>query len=417
VWKFMRKTLGTHIEEIFDDLGYYTRRALTFMTGKAGVSVLAQSLPGVIITLTNFGGTAGEYVASTLAVSGVMGISAGLVQMDHNHRSESLMNRYREEIATATGKAPDKVQEQDLLNVADRNPTLRQALKHSARERNIGVVISAVSAAATYIATGLIFGSHAVDLSQSIGAVASDLLTRGLTGFAAYNLVKAPLHLAASQLLGLKEETVDDAIASIRRTRAHGKLVAQEQVLDVFIEAHPEIGKSVEAQFGKPFWNMKVDEKIQVMKSIPKEQLDLRKTTEDINLGHIKPEELAFMAFGQRSGVERKPLDILPKRPEVMDSLWNFLHGLTAGWTAPARETTSEEVAAALPELKGKTEYVIHTPDENTAGFAIHNTDEKDGAKRSFAAMVGRQKTPEGLTHVERYAQELQQDGVLAGRS
>lgn len=422
----MRKTLKNTVEEIFDDLGYTTRRALTFIGGKAGAQasslwVLGPLVGGAIGYATGIGAGATELVTDVVTIAGVMGVSAGLVQMDHNHRQEHLLNRYRQEISNVTGKSPSQVQVQDLQAVAsgsfDRNithnPTLKQALNQSRAKRNLGVIISAVAAAATYVLVGNMLGHVDSTAFTSVTNATTTLLEHGIASFLTYNIIKQPLHFVAGKLLGLREETVDDAIAHIRRTRTHGKLVAQEQVLDVFIEAHPEIGQSVEQQFGKPFWDMHADEKIRVMQSIPKEHLDLRKTTEDINLGHIKPEELAFMAFGQRSGVERKQLDILPKRPPVMDSMWNFLHGLTAGWTAPARETTSEEVAAALPHLNGKTDYVIHTPDENTAGFAIHNTDEKDGAKRSFAAMVGRQQTPEGLSHVERYEQTLQQDGVL----
>ncbi len=417
----MRKTIGTAVEETLEDLGYFTRRALTFMTGKASTQIGVTSLLGFVMGVAD---PTEHLLTTAIAVSGVMGVSAGLVQMDHTHRKAQLLDRYREEISKVTGKSPAKVQEQDLLDVANgsftknipRNPTLRQALKQSTTARNIGVLVSAAAAAATFFIISSTLGHVDFGHFTSVGQAAGELLSHGLAGFLTYNVIKQPLHFIAAKVMGLREETVDDCIATIKRARAHGKLIAQEQVLDVYIEAHPQLGENIKTGFGKDFADMNVAEKIRVMESIPKDQFDLRKVTEDINLGHIKPEELAFMAFGQRSGVERKARNILPARPAIVDGLWNFLNGLTAGWTAPARETTDAEVAAALPALPGKTDYIIHSPDENTAAMGIRNTEEKDGAKRSFAAMVGRKHTPEGISHVERYEQSVQQPDVVLNR-
>jgi hypothetical protein len=443
----MLKRLTRVFEDIADDLGYFAKRSSTFLLGKAGgevggmgVAMAAGPLLGIIAgTVGVEAPLLGSYLAVTLAAGAVAGVSGYLVQKDFLHRREKLVDRYREEIGALIQKAPDKVTEQDVELIArgdfkrgiEANPAIRKELKNSWLERNVGVILSAVVAAATFLLIqnfdpGQLHAlSHGSDLFSAafahtstsgilefIGKAAGGLAINGLAGFATYHTIKTPLHMLASDVLGIEENTVNERITTIKRTLGHGHEVKPEQVLSVFIQAHQDVAEQIKAEYGKKFDDMSPAEHKKIL-TMMQSYMDINGLTEDINKGRMRPEELAFISFGQKSGVGKHEDGTYKHHGNVIDGMWKGLSALTSGFTAHARPTSSKEMASFVGDMPGQTTYSIHAPNANDASMHIQNEFEEPGHKQSFVARVGRKVSDDGLSHVERLEQSSSQEILI----
>src|SRR5690606_33731120 len=162
--------------------------------------------------------------STALATGAVAGVSAMLVQADFKHRRSQLVDRYREETAAILQKAPDGVTIKDIEVLARgdfkqgiaANPAMRKELKNCWLERNVGVVLSGIVAAATFLIIGHFDPSNLhhlleVDAGTSnvftgivnnldkpglLGSIGLKLGLNGLAAFATYHTLKTPLHMA-----------------------------------------------------------------------------------------------------------------------------------------------------------------------------------------------------------------------------
>ncbi len=440
----MLKRLTRIFEDIADDLGYFTKRSSAFVLGKAGgevggtgIAMAAGPLLGMIAGVK--APLLGGYLAVTLAAGAVAGVSGYLVQRDFLHRREKLVERFREEVSTLLKKAPDKVTEQDIELIArgdfkrgiDANPALRKELKNSWLERNVGVILSTVVAATTFLLIqqfdpgglhGLAHGSNLVSAAMAhtgasemlgfLGKAAIGLAINGLAGFATYHTIKTPLHMLASDVLGIEENTVNERITTIKRTLGHGHEVKPEQVLSVFIQAHQDVAEQIKAEYGKKFDDMSPTEHKKILTMI-QNYMDINGLTEDINKGRMRPEELAFISFGQKSGVGKHEDGTYKHQGNVIDGMWKGLSAITNGFTSHARPTSNKEMAGFVGDMPGQTTYTIHAPNANDASMHIQNEFEEPGRKQSFVARVGRKVSDDGLSHVERLEQSSNQEIVI----
>lgn len=433
----MWKRISRSIESVLEDFGYFAKRVSALMFGKQGAELLAAymgPLAGASIAyIAGFGESAAgatleAAVGMTLAVGAVAGVSAGLVQSDFLHRRHMLKERYKKEIGAIVGKSPEKVTEADMEKVArgsfqeniQPNPTLHEEIHNTRLERNIGGVLSVIAAAATF----LILHSDAVHgaLSQVVdtiapGAgtaamVATKLAVNGVAGLITYYGIKTPAHWLAAAVTELELETTNDRVTDIKRALASGHHISPEKVLEVFINAHPEVAEQLEAEYGRSYENLNHMHKRAILEEV-QQSIDILRLTEDINHGRVRPEELAFTAFGQESGLAPAGEGSIQQHStNVLHGMWHSLKSLTGNYQHPAKAADTQELAANLP-MPGTTQFEIHTPDANTASLALNNYYEEPGRKQNFVARIGRKVSDEGLTHVERLEQSTSQETIL----
>lgn len=154
-------------------------------------------------------------------------------------------------------------------------------------------------------------------LMGSLAAVASaaSLPSLALAGGAAfvYNEVYKMVDGIANISLGLDDKhTISREVRAINDQIALGGRISSTRVLRVFVEANPKLGEAIKAQHGEEYDELPVDQKRAIVKQYDNEY-NLYTLTRDINCGVINPTELAFLAYGQNSGVPRKSEeDILP---------------------------------------------------------------------------------------------------------
>lgn len=441
----MLEKIARFFEDTVDDPVYSIKRGLAYILGKSGGQIAGLQLGllagPIIATIAGFDpSSATHFIGTTLAVGGVAGVSGYLVQVDFLHSRHSLLERYREEVGSLLGKAPDKVQEEDMELAArgdfkkgvPANPAIRRELRNSWLQRNIGVILSAVVSAATFLIVHefdpggmkelehLLPGGHGTALDVltaavqgttqgiTLGGFAKVLGINGLAGLITYHTLKTPAHWVVSDILGIDEHSVNDRVTEIKRTLGHGREVQPEQVLGLFIHAHPDIEEQVKAEYGEEFDRMSREQK-QALLNIVKQYMDIESVTEHINKGRIRPEELIFSAFGQKSGVEVADDGVIVHQGNVLDNMWQGLSALTGGFrkTADSPERKAQVSQGLADGLDGKTTVTVHTPDADHAHMHLENEIDEPGRRQSFAALVGRSvdHSADGLSHVERLEQ------------
>jgi hypothetical protein len=315
------------------ELGYVAQRSGLFVVGKQSAEAVGESIAHGLKnsisaesfnTISTLGGAFSSSLA-TLATIGVAGaVSAALTEMDHIHRKENLKDMYKEELSTKLKKPIDTILRSDLNHLAETNSVIDEELARNRKQRNFGVALSLIASMASLavitVAMPLVLPEAAI--------VAGGFLLKAAVGLASYHLVKNPLHAVADKLFNIDEKTTNDYIVNIKQDRAQGKIISREQVLSVFVSAHPEVDKYIVAQYGKHFDDLSVDDKKKATQEL-NNFIPLDKLTLEINAGKVNVSELAFAVEGQISGVNHeKFIPDAPKPGLVMSMISGVGHML-----------------------------------------------------------------------------------------
>lgn len=388
---------------LFEDLSYNAKWLTSLVVGKGALGQVEHAVASgpALNLLQGVGiGTAGTAFGFVLIPS-VVGLSAGLAQLEHQHHRTSLCDEFRDEIAARVGKNPKQVTNADMDAVAKGtdgqpgNEALHEALHHSRKERNNMVMLSIISTfvamAATKVLTDLMLGSGA--------GLAAGLGLKMAVGITTYFAVKRPLHWLASKINGLDEPTVADKVAGIARDKDRGKEISQEKIFDVYLSANPELADQIKNDYGKEFKELSRHVRADVLNDYGS-VIGLESLTASINAGMIKPTEIAFLAYGESSGVAPRPRAELVERPKsLLDKLMGLCndclklvtqYGPKSEVEKPHEYNEEHKVTAPLLEPATRAE----------------KAEERTRNRHSFVEMVGRrsQAALEASSHVERLA-------------
>lgn len=377
----------------FDEIAHLARFGTTLTVGKGLVMQTEKFAAGAA---AGMGGTMFGLVVMPL----VVGVSAVLAQLEHQHYRDKLREEFKNEIAAKTGKAPEQVVDVDLDVVAAANKGLARSLRNSAKDRNnmiiLSVISSVVSMAAVKFLSGI--GLPLDGLDDTIAGAA----VKVMAGVGTYLAVKKPLHWLVDTVNGLDDPTVADKAATLSRAHHRGVTISQEKVFELYLDANPELGQSIKREYGKDYEKMNRRLRAVVLRDYGP-MLDLEKTTADINAGRVNPTELAFAAYGDASGVQPREkahehFEDDSKQHWAM-RLVNFMGG---------RLTTLQHQKRA--DLRGEkmVEDVIVAPllEPTTPKEALEERKEEQ-LHKSFAERVGRKRSADlPASHVERLAMQ-----------
>lgn len=361
-----------------DDFGYNSRRTMALIAGKLGIKSGAELLG--VIGSGLFSGAGGLLPLFGVPVSA--GFSAMMVQGDHVHNIHRLTKEYCPEIARLTGKdkTGEPVTQDDLKIAADKNPMLKEAIEQSAKHRNWGIAISATSSVLGTIA------AIAMKATVLKGAVAALGVAPALAGFttamaagavalALYFPVKWAMHAVAEHYFGLEKETVDGVIHDMRMDLARGQAVSKEQVLEVHLEAKPQLQEAIVAQFGKRFDRLRMEKKEEVVAALDA-KLNITATTNAINNGTKRPEALILM-------------DDMP----------------VIAASAPRPAPVAVAVEARSPDGKSYVNalgYKHKTATETGSYVGMVGGEKKEHSNKDFASRFTRRESNDGLSFEER---------------
>lgn len=397
-----------------EDLGYQSKRYMVYHVGKqvaqGSQHTIAEGVKGTFL------GIAKESLPKLVGMGIIVGVSAGLSQVDHLHRRRRLLDTYRKEIAAQLGKDEAKLDSDDLDLVAYGDPkrgiagnaAIRQAVEHSRKHRNVGVVLSVISSLAAFAITAALFAAGG---PLAIGGWAEFGL-QGAVSLAGYLAVKMPIYWIGGKMLGLDEPTVDDKIHAIQRDREQGKVISQEQVFEAYLAGNRDLDAAVRARFGRSFRKLDDNGKLAALQTMGA-QIKIDEVTAAINAGLMRSSELAFLSQGERSGV---PLgEGVPDKSRWASRLEHLRHrfdyslGTVAHWGSDLASSFRRGGPSAV-HADAETQQLVQDAAEAHVA-AGHMAQARHG---SFVERLGGRRHDPSLTHVQRLHGE--EPGIQVGR-
>jgi hypothetical protein len=319
--------------------------------------------------------------ASALGGVGVAAaLSAGISQMEYEHKKKDTKKFYKEELAAHLGKSEHKVKDRDVDTLAKNNRTLAEHMGKMRKERNLGI---GVIFAATLASLGVValFMFPPVTVLAPVAAILNGggllaFATKAAIAIASYSVVKNPLQKLGDRMFDMDKKTTHERIEEIHRDHEAGRAISRERVFAVFVHSNPELDQFIESRYGKKFDELSVADKIALADTIGS-KVNLAQLTDDINHGRIKAHELAFAVDGTMSGVAAKAGEI-PKHG-VLSTIKEKLHDVADTLTGHPHEQVSVIGATAMP-----AEQAMVVPN------------------RSFVEKLGRAPIRTDLGHVQR---------------
>lgn len=317
------------------DVGFQARKTAHWFGSRSvvtGFKLLSGATLGKYVQLLQSGAVIPALTEGLLL--GGIGLSAGarayMAYQDHEIEQDRLTNFYRAEVAASLGKDPKQVSIEDLRTAAERNPVLEEALERNDKHRN-SRIFSWV-AGTLLVGAGLLFGGYAL-LVGAVGATAA-LPVAIVANIALTQIAKRGLEKVSDKVLGIDTPPVHDYIYAMHQEQRRGHNLSQEQVMQVFLEASPMIADRIEAEYGAPFKKLDVPDKIKVLKEYGT-YYHIPQVTSDINTRRIDVAELAYLAVGQRSGVEPRESPLPTLYSQAQDSVsqaWEQAKGHVGNW-------------------------------------------------------------------------------------
>jgi hypothetical protein len=233
-------------------------------------------------------------------------ISAFKSYTDYKFEEDRLKNFFEPELAAKAGKTSGLATIQDLHSAAQENPILEQAIK---RNKTIGWLSfgsGSIAVTGAVLATMAVFGAPFIAPTMAVVSVASVVMGLAIgmaVGLPVFMAVEKLAMSTGKKMLGLTEPTLYEQLRDIERMQARHQDISQSHVFSLFCNANPSIAAQVESAYGAPYATLPDDKKRHALINLGPE-INLEATTEKLNDGKIiRGQELAFLAFGDRSGV------------------------------------------------------------------------------------------------------------------
>jgi hypothetical protein len=372
------------------ELGYQAQRSTLYLAGKHAAVAVGENINSM---MSESGAAVGKEVADNAsgffaAFKGLGGIitiaitaaiSAGLAELDYIHKRRELKTMYGEELSAKLRKPRSAVNDRDLENFSQKNNTIGEHIAKIRKQRNFGVVMSFV---ASMSALAVVFAVEAIIPGFHEYGTLAQFAVKSIVGLSTYHAIKRPLHWLADKMFNIDEETAHDRIKLLKGDIETGKTVTREQVMGVFVVAHPELEKIIVQNYGKGYDHLALDDKRRVTAEFS-QHIPLDSLTTNINTNKINATELAFAVQGDISGVEHMERKA-PKEKTLIGKAMSRAADLFMG----RKHHTVITEPIHSPTMRVPNEVVALKEDQPTT--------------HSFVKSLGREKVENNLSFVER---------------
>jgi hypothetical protein len=263
------------------------------------------------------GATGLSYLArATTSWAALVGIPAlmtvdYIIEKRHEHSLyRFITNVFSDELVQLTGISksdltPEKVKEVLTAHRGDpRFAVFSEVQSLYEQNKHNKLMLSFFSATITVggILAGAAFGGSALGIAFLVGT-GSTLIAGVLNTYFKVNAEEADSRSVYVQIKELRQQ-------------AATQQVQPAKVLQVFLKAQPNMQAQVQQQFGKSYDEMSLGEKRQVVALYDK-ALHINELTAKINSGSMRPTEIAWIVYGQRTGVPERVVSVTPTQQDV----------------------------------------------------------------------------------------------------
>ncbi|MFO1241634.1 MAG: hypothetical protein U1E36_00280 [Rickettsiales bacterium] len=270
-------------------------------------------------------------VVESLAMAPVVALPTGLAFATYVSYSESKMekrrmtNAYRHEIAELTGKPWKEVSVTDLETLAKGDHeehispvhVFEEKLDRNRNKRFLSLMGHIAGAAVAFGAIWFGF-EHFNSSFESMGTAVKDFFTnwigtesfgKNLPVMASAGLISLAgdiaFTLTGERILGYDKPTVYDQVQHIKHDMRLGRVLTEEKVFGVVLAANPGFSKGIEERYGQPFEKLPAKYQQEIINAFD-QTYPIKRLTAEIEGGLRSPNEIAFFAYGQESGVPLK---------------------------------------------------------------------------------------------------------------
>ena len=297
------KIMAFSIKHTKNEVLYRAQRTWRYGLGQTA-RVGARLLTVAGATAAGVSGSAGAFYSMGLIGIGTgVGLQAYMNDEDYKHNVAQLGSMYQKEISAYLEVPSSEIDATHLEQLAEINPTIQQQLDKERMIRNIrtGAVIAAgvlgfmavVSVVATMAPVGV-----AVAFSTKVMA--------GMAGFATIKLSQPVLQAAIENKYEINRPTTHEVIKRLQRKKDKVQHINQQQVMEAYLSAKPELEQEIIEEFGAPLGALTIADQQRVLLEYG-EAFNIEEVTLAINENRLDPRELIFRVHGEESGAYPDP--------------------------------------------------------------------------------------------------------------
>ena len=306
-----------------DDVSLFGKKVAGFISGR-GMSTTAVALAAPFVP------------ASQLPIVGLtvgLPIKAAVSSIEHYHREDAILEKYREEIAARFEIDAEEVSHDNLRILAFGNPKngdppqpfFEEVLKKNDTSRWVDL---GANIGATVLAMGFVFSAGAkvagaissLASSSGIALFVTNPLAAGIAGAIGLSIVTTLVVHAidfvitevAKDAVGIKDKTSYEMLEDMAKQKRAKHEITTDKVMSVIANINKDLKAEIISDYGAPYNALPQIHRADVLAKYA-EPLHLQEYTEKINLGTLKINELAFIGAGKPSGVPERELIAVEK--------------------------------------------------------------------------------------------------------
>lgn len=293
---------------MFDQIRYGIEQAALWAAGKGAISF------AIALTL----GAANPMVAFVALPLGAF-LSLSLVAKKHRHTEKQLRTEYGKEVGTLLGVDPERLTQRQFELVAEGNaqlglpgnPVLKEALRRNDFERN-AAMLTRIGAGLLTLGTVAAINQGVFDEIQQLLNTTVNPAIKGIATLSGALLAAGSLntllnfsfdHIIRDLSEGHRKTTAD-LIAAIDHEISRGNAISLEQVFGVMVSANRDLDRQITHTYGEDYPHLPARLQYEALNRFGDVRA-ISQLAQDISNRQVRPQELAFIAAGQASGVER----------------------------------------------------------------------------------------------------------------
>ncbi len=314
-----------------DDASLFGKKIAGFVSGRgASTTAVAFAAPFV---------PAAQLPMVGLAVG--VPIKAAVSTIEHYHREDEVLNKFRDEIAASFGIDVEDVTHDNLRSLAFGNPKIgiepqpffQEILEQNDKKRWIDV---GANVAASALTMGFVFSQgdkiagalSSLASSSGIALFVGNPAAAGIAGLIGLSIAAALVVHAidfivtevCKDTMGIKDKTSYEMLGEIEKQKTRGHEISSDKVMALIANINPALKTEIIKNYGAPYNALPEKQRMAVLEQYA-DSLSLEENTAKINSGVMKVNELAFIAIGGQSGVVDK--DVITIEKSQLDNMQN----------------------------------------------------------------------------------------------
>jgi|GEM_PF-1004193 len=266
---------------------------------------------------------AAEHI-SPIAMIASYGVTLWASYSNYSHEKNRLADCFDAEISAQLGKPASSVNQDDLEEIAVKNPIIAEALERNKKKFFNNFLLSSIGLTVAVFASTAIIGALITAGAVAAGSGAALLIGIPL-GLALYEGSKFALKPLTTRMFGIAEPDLDDVrsnpelqhklspssqIRLLVEKQKHispkdpSTFISKEEIFTLFVATNPDLAAQIEKKYGSTFAELTESGKAGAIQEYG-QVCNLDSLADDMNNKLVRVQELTFAVYNRASGVAK----------------------------------------------------------------------------------------------------------------